>query len=146
MFPESVLKFCFLGNVPNEDLVLTAEAFSQMGLPVRVFFSGRLGANAARNLGLSQARGKWIYFLDDDCTLINPDHLANLLSTCASRPEVSLFGGAYSTPESSSFLDRAYNLVSMLWLGSQIEAGQKKTCFSRRKSRGEARGPWAPQV
>lgn len=37
------------------------------GLPVRLLFCDRPGAAAARNLGMRQARGNWLLFLDADC-------------------------------------------------------------------------------
>ena len=44
----------------------TAEELKQIGLCLRLFVTARKGVAAARNLGVSQSRGRYIAFLDSD--------------------------------------------------------------------------------
>lgn len=48
------------------------------GVPVRVVERGKLPRSRAANVGLEEARGEWLLFLDEDDE-IAPDHVASLL-------------------------------------------------------------------
>ncbi len=50
------------------------------------------GLSYARNAGLSEAKGEWVLFLDDDA-LAQPDLLEKYLETISSHPEAGLIGG-----------------------------------------------------
>lgn len=53
-------------NGPSMDTCNVVRAFEQM-LPVRYIAEPQRGYGHARNRGLAEARGAFIYFLDDDC-------------------------------------------------------------------------------
>lgn len=56
---------------------------------VRLEVAPRNGPGAARNHGLSLARGEWILFFDAD-DLLKPEHLENLLLCASRKPEATL--------------------------------------------------------
>lgn len=58
---------------------------------VRVFHQPNSGVSAARNLGLDNARGEWIVFVDGDDALI-PQALDILAGCIARNPDVDLIG------------------------------------------------------
>ena len=69
------------------------------------------GASAARNVGIEQAQGEWICFVDSDDT-VEPDYLSALYSY-AQRPEILVVQGfrtlfARRLPEERSFETRFY--------------------------------------
>ena len=52
----------------------------------RLISMSHAGASAARNAGLRQARGQWVYFFDSDDTL-SPDFFTDALQVLAPQPE-----------------------------------------------------------
>ena len=52
---------------------------------------GHGGPACARNTGAAQARGAWLYFVDDDCTLA-PDVLSRLAAQVARHPTAAIAG------------------------------------------------------
>jgi glycosyltransferase involved in cell wall biosynthesis len=68
----------------------TAAALAAFGSRIRVLRSpSRLGVAAARNLGISAARGQWLAFLDSD-DLWRPEKLARQIAYLAGHPELVL--------------------------------------------------------
>jgi len=68
----------------------TAEALGAFGSWIRLLRSpSRLGVAAARNLGISAARGQWLAFLDSD-DLWRPEKLARQMAYLAGLPELVL--------------------------------------------------------
>ncbi len=68
--------------------------------------------SAARNLGLREARGEWVLFLDDD-DLLPPDALSTHLGRLASAPQAVASVGArvLFTAEGEEVLDRVVGRV-----------------------------------
>ncbi|MGN0995883.1 MAG: glycosyltransferase family 2 protein [Candidatus Ventricola sp.] len=71
-----------------------AQALAAGDARLRVLHQENAGVSAARNLGLSQARGEWITFVDSD-DLLTPDALATMLS--AATDSVDLVVCAHKT-------------------------------------------------
>lgn len=69
-----------------------AVAAFESRLPVRCVVEPTKGYGRARNRGLAEARGEWIYFLDDDC-LTPPEWLAGLRAP-VERGEADVVGGS----------------------------------------------------
>ncbi|MFN3656732.1 MAG: glycosyltransferase family 2 protein [Pseudolabrys sp.] len=59
----------------------------ELGLPIAVIETPRIGQAAARNLGAAQARGDLLLFMDDD-VLLSPDYLRTCLALRADEATV----------------------------------------------------------
>ena len=68
-----------VGEVLADNAIGSIQHLTYHACPVGV------GRTAAANLGLEQASGEWLMFLDDDDT-IEPEHIATLITTARQRP------------------------------------------------------------
>ncbi|MDH6310075.1 GT2 family glycosyltransferase [Dysgonomonas sp. PFB1-18] len=62
---ELPLEIIVVDNLSNPSLNI--KNFANSKIPIHIFVCERRGAAAARNVGISRAKGKWICFCDDDC-------------------------------------------------------------------------------
>lgn len=83
--------------------------------------------NKARNLGLGVAKHNVVYFLDDDCELINTSTLAFHMSEHAKDVGLFALGGGYSLSVQSSYWDELYNSIQMSWLLSGKQGPSNQT-------------------
>lgn len=81
-------------------------------------------ASAMRNAGLKKADGEILYFLDEDCSLPHPKHLANLRAYHNKHPHVTVIGGRYIDGEHVTRFGKAYNYVCNSWQ-DRMESTQK---------------------
>ncbi len=84
------------------------------------FVRGELGVNKARNLGLAQATGKVLLFLDDDCEALDQNFLQSHINLHENYPEFDGIGGPYANGPKTSALGRVYNLNSRVWLENSL--------------------------
>lgn len=92
-------------------------------LPLRFFVTTEIGVNRARNRGLREARGRFLYFLDDDCAFRDPRHLQRALAEFARLPELAGVGGPYLSLSTAPLAARYYNFMSNLWLRFYTDSG-----------------------
>lgn len=78
--------------------------------------SGKKGANFARNLGLTESTGKYVFFLDDDTYLPDDNFLYRLFNTIDISNSPMLVGGYYLTPINSTLSQWIYNSTCNLWV------------------------------
>ncbi|MBX3011958.1 MAG: glycosyltransferase family 2 protein [Caldilineaceae bacterium] len=76
------------GNLPVDELVSLVEA---KGIPCHYYKKETPGLVASRNLGVEQAKGDIILFLDDD-VLLEPDYLAALMAVYEADPNGAIGG------------------------------------------------------
>jgi GT2 family glycosyltransferase len=88
--------------------------FSSSCFNVRFLNSDR-GANLARNCGIKQASGKYIFFFDDDCCIEDPDLLDRHLSAHKENPWAFAVGGFYKNLNPSP-VAKAYEKIQNNWL------------------------------
>ncbi len=121
------IEVCVVANPHDPVLQEEVQNMQVEGWPV-VYVTSRLGVNSAKNFGIQCATGSMIYFIDDDCELIRPDHLQIVLQNLKDK-NVSAIGGSYCSQidkveASKSLLVRAYNLQSNLWLHQFVSPDQ----------------------
>lgn len=124
-FPLSNLEIL----IPVEHSLMESTHFecSHFDLPIQLLPMEGLTSSAARNLGLENAKGDLLYFLDDDCSFFSPQHLKNLVAYHERHSDVTVIGGRYSDGDSSTRWGRAYNLVCNSWQDRHIENGLAST-------------------
>ena len=74
----------------------------------------------ARNRAVTQARGSWLCFLDDDVT-VPPEYFSVLAEKLARYPEAAALGGPNVTPKPSPVFERCVGHI----LGSPLVAGRR---------------------
>ncbi len=65
------------------------DEYSEKDHRVKVFHQNNRGVSAARNKGIDEANGKWLYFVDSD-DWIEKDGIAGLIEITGKYPEVNL--------------------------------------------------------
>jgi glycosyltransferase involved in cell wall biosynthesis len=92
---EAVRSILEQTHAPTEVVVIddgstdrTAEVARSFGPPVRYVYQDNAGPAAARNRGISEARGEFVAFLDADDRW-HPDKLERQLARFAARPELA---------------------------------------------------------
>lgn len=83
--PASAYEVVVVVNGPHDGTLAAVTGEAAPGFTLRVFQTGLANAAAARNVGLSAARGEYITFVDAD-DRVGPTYLESLLS--AARPDV----------------------------------------------------------
>ncbi|MCB0419424.1 MAG: glycosyltransferase family 2 protein [Bdellovibrionales bacterium] len=125
---RSLFEVVVVSNEVDSDLRQCLGESKELNFQIRYFEVGSIGVNLARNLGLDKARGSIVYFLDDDCVLLDARTLLTILELHNSFPEVGAFGGKYVIDESAGFLDLVYQWIQDLWMESGFLKDQQ-TCF-----------------
>lgn len=113
---RSSFEVLVISNLDDRRVKFHAVAARETGIDVRHFVVGRVGVNRARNLGLVNARGKVLFFLDDDCRLLRRDHLSILIERFRDEADIDLRGGFYRDSLEASPTARSYNAIVNAWL------------------------------
>lgn len=82
----------------------------------RLILNTRMNAAEQRNLALRFCSSSLIYFLDEDCYLLNPSLLSQLPIVFARNKNCIAMGGGYVSSSSTSLPTRIYNHMTNLWL------------------------------
>lgn len=106
-------------------LCLTSENFNQitnkilptpLWLDLHIIETPPRGIGYARNLGATYAKGEIIFFLDDDCSLPEPQYLERAYTEV--RNQVAVHIGQYKNPQYLNHTSAFYNFLCNLWLAS----------------------------
>ena len=92
---ELIREVIVIDNSSTDDTGAVAQlAAEKLGLPVRVIRAKCRDAGSARNVGLSEASARWIYFLDAD-DQHRPSGLRRLVFRAEAVSDASLIVGSY---------------------------------------------------
>lgn len=83
--------------------------------------------NTSRNQGYDRARGKWVYFLDDDTRFasFHLDPIRETLESLDQLPEdIVMLSGPYLSHPDCSYWGHQYNWLSNLWLENPRSPGR----------------------
>jgi glycosyltransferase involved in cell wall biosynthesis len=87
-----------------------------LNLGVDYVYTGAIGVNLARNLGLKNADSNFIFFLDDDCILPAEFSFKKVFDAIFQFPEVTAFGGHYLLSDTYSIAGLLYHIKMQSWL------------------------------
>ncbi|MBU0974568.1 MAG: glycosyltransferase [Patescibacteria group bacterium] len=85
----------------------------QTTFPLRVVVSQHKGVAGARNIGIKNARGELIFFLDQDC-IPTPSWLASLYSSFVRNEDVSGIGGRIVPKKGGGVVNDYFNITNRL--------------------------------
>lgn len=88
------------GSTDNSGVI--CERYSALDMRVRVYHTRNLGVGAARNLGIEQAKGDYVFFCDSDDFLKDEASL-ELLYDCAKRYDADVVKGDYATFDNTGY-------------------------------------------
>ncbi|MBY0316250.1 MAG: glycosyltransferase family 2 protein [Bdellovibrionales bacterium] len=141
-FPQNEIEILVVFNFPPQ----ISPAFFQPlhSAPLRILTAAEPGVNNARNMGILEARGDILLFVDDDVVLDDPLYLKKLKDLHTQFPEQMSIGGPYALPlKAKGFWQKVYHHISDHWMNSQKlkndfskallggNASYKKNVFSR---------------
>jgi GT2 family glycosyltransferase len=108
------LEVLIVCNPPNEPV---AEELKTFGDRFKYFANKDRGANKARNRGITESKGRIIFFFDDDCEVPREDFLEEGVSYFDAHPEVQGIGGPYKpVSHLAEGAAQAYYFIQSLWL------------------------------
>jgi glycosyltransferase involved in cell wall biosynthesis len=99
------------GGAPIQDVVRPYES----SLNLRLCAQTNSGPSAARNLGASRARGRFVAFTDDDCAP-EPGWLAALERAFVTAPEAAIGGALVNGVDGNLYSEASELLVDYLYL------------------------------
>jgi glycosyltransferase involved in cell wall biosynthesis len=131
----------------TDDSLAIARRFIPRG--VQVVDQKNLGAAAARNRGLREARGTFIQYLDAD-DLISADKISAQLALLQDRPAGTIatcsWGRFHSDPTTAQFVDHAvfrdFAPVDFLVLAAETGAMMHPSAWLLPRAIAEKAGPW----
>jgi glycosyltransferase involved in cell wall biosynthesis len=111
---------------------------------VRTFRGTGAGVCAARNIGLKEARGEIVAYLDDD-NVMHPDWLKAVVWGFEQRPKIDVLYGAVVVDDALRVDGRGHGALPMLYFGVYDHAGLARNniadigCIAHRAGLSEAR-------
>lgn len=135
----------------TDDSPAIARAYAARG--VRLFTQANVGASAARNRALREARGEYLQFLDAD-DLLSPGKLAAQVSLLADRAPGTLatcaWGRFTGDPASARFVDdavfRDFSPVEFLVLAGETGAMMHPSAWLVPRPVAALAGPWNEEL
>ncbi len=93
-YPKNQFEILIVDNNSPDDTAVVCRSFQEKydEINIRYFLETQQGISYGRNRGVTEARGEFIAFLDDDETIL-PDYLNHLHNFFESYPEASLCAG-----------------------------------------------------
>lgn len=90
---------------------------------LRFVSSYKPGVNAAKNMGIYQARGDILLFLDDDCVLPDSKWLLRLKEKLSEYPQACVLGGGYVLRDEKNLSNLCEAALINLYIEKNIQQG-----------------------
>jgi len=120
-YAEDDWELLVVDNGSTDDTAATIDRYG-MRLPLRRISEPEAGLSHARNAGVSEARGQYILWTDDD-VLVHPQWLAAYAAAFTARPQDAIFGGrtepVLEEPVQQWFADSVEQLAPLLAIRSE---------------------------
>jgi len=119
-YPLKEIEVLIVGNRKQDEAFLNKikKKYLNIFYDFSIFITQVRSANIARNMGIRRARGEYIFFIDDDCIIHNPQYIKRMTSFLESHADVDAVGGHYLLDESYSqrAIDKTYARLAQQWL------------------------------
>lgn len=119
-YPLKEIEVLIVGNRKQDESFLKKiqNKYFDIFYDFPIFITQVQSANIARNMGIRRARGEFIFFIDDDCIIQNPQYIKRMTSFLENHGDVDAVGGHYLLDESYSqrTIDKTYARLAQQWL------------------------------
>ncbi len=107
----------------NKETEDTISDFRQQYSNLRFMSSYKPGVNAAKNMGIFQARGAILLFLDEDCVLPDSKWLLRLKERLREYPLACVLGGGYMLRDEKNLFNLCEATLIDLYIEKNIQRG-----------------------
>lgn len=109
-FLQECMQHCLKLDYPAYEIILLPDGEEKHDWPnTQIIPTGKIGPSEKRDIGLKNAKGEIVAFLDDD-TFPVKDWLKNAVHHFE-NPEIAAVGGPAATPENDSMLQKASGAI-----------------------------------
>jgi len=115
---DECIKHCLELDYPDYEIIVLPDSSIEMSYNVKIVLTGAKGPSEKRNIGIKEAAGEIIAFLDDDA-FPSKSWLGNAIKNFSDE-EVGAVGGPAVTPDNDSLKEKASGIIYSSLLGGGV--------------------------